>query len=182
MSNIVHRGINLRKSELFGNHEGVEFNDSTEFLNQMFFPTAIKVWYGDVIDAIEIVYGEDYEDTRKSPFFHGGPNGDLSYFDMIPGDTIRKISGYYAIYQYSLDATQRKKVLVKLQFETRLGYKSREFGNSYGKPMPADAVPFSFDAGERGVVCALYGCTGKENLVSCCYIRGIGALVYDVPE
>lgn len=167
------------KLMLMGNEkdDGKKFDDLSEFkniyLNRKQFPTKVKIWAGDVIDAIQFVYDTD-QDKEKSPFFHGGPNGYLKEFGIASGDFIRKVRIKSGVYSHSMDVSQRKQVIWQIQFETMYGSVSPFYGNACGKQLPEDCEEMMVDAGGDNVICAAYGYTGKEKLALHNYIRGIG--------
>lgn len=163
------------KGPVAGDYSDVFFDDLQNFFEQCFLPTGVWVRQGDVIDSIELVYGKKDEAHRKSKFFHGGPNGYDAYFEIPPGDFIRRIDVEYGKYPFSLKPSQRiKDQIIRIRFTTSTGLTSGWYGNVCGKGDCLKGKQFTIDAGENNVICCLYGSTGLNNGELHNYLQSVG--------
>lgn len=163
------------KGPVAGDYSGQKFDDLQNFFNQSFLPTGVWVRQGDVIDSIELAYKKKDYGRGKSEFFHGGPNGYDAYFEIPPGDFIRRIEVEYGKYPFSLNPSQRiKDQIIRIRFTTSSGLVSAWYGNICGKGDRLKGKPFTIDAGENNVICCLYGSTGLSNNELHNYLQSIG--------
>jgi hypothetical protein len=119
----------------------IDFNDLT-FALQVGQPiTALNLRAGDIIDAIQAVYGGG----QPAPS-HGGDGGTLHQVLFQPADLLATVKGYYGTWFEAI-------YIVQLTLVTRSG---QVFG-PYGMQTPEGYSEFSFDADPDEHIVAFFG-------------------------
>jgi len=128
------------------------FDDTEAAKNQVFpFLTKIVVRHGDIIDRLQICYGEE------CMFARGGNGGTESIFTIEPGDPLVEVSGYYGTW-YGWIA------ILQLTFKTQHGQPV-----TYGTINNASNKSyFSFTANseKKERILAFHGSTFSGNLAN----------------
>ena len=128
------------------------FDDTEAAKNQVFpFLTKIVVRHGDIIDRLQVCYGDE------CLFARGGNGGEESTFEIEPGDFLIEVSGDYGTW-FGWTA------IMQLTFKTQNG-KTATYGT---KNYASNIKPFSFtanpDTKER--ILAFHGSTFSGNLAN----------------
>ena len=109
--------------------------------------SAIQVWSGNRIDAIEMIWRNPQGNIRTSPKF-GGSGGTEQEFDIDAADYLVRIEG-------SVGEREDNVRVFSLQFFTKQGRSSKVFGSQ-------TAAPFRYDEIPGNQVISLFGRSGAE--------------------
>lgn len=150
------RLLRYEKAVGYSNHTNNElynwFDDTEAAKNQVFpFLTKIVVRHGDIIDRLQICYGDE------CMFARGGNGGTESIFNIEPGDTLVEVSGYYGTW-YGWTA------ILQLTLTTQNGQTA-----TYGTTNNAINISyFSFTANseQKERILAFHGSTFSGNLAN----------------
>ncbi|EGK83616.1 hypothetical protein D0A34_16065 [Microcoleus vaginatus PCC 9802] len=126
------------------------FDDTEAAKNQVFpFLTKIVVRHGDIIDRLQVCYGDE------CLFARGGNGGEESIFEIEPGDSLVEVSGYYGTW-YGWRA------ILQLTFKTQDG-KTATYGTK-NNASKMESFSFTANSGQKERILAFHGSTFSGNL------------------
>jgi hypothetical protein len=135
------------------------FDDTQIALSLGLRLSQIRIHHGNIIDAVQCFYGQDYVALPH----HGGGGGGTDII-LEPGDSIRRISGFYGWWFAGC-------YILQLTIETRAG---RIYGPLGDMAFSSQQQPFELTAGDGQTVVALFGSVAYGNNGQSLFLGSLG--------
>jgi hypothetical protein len=136
------------------------FDDSEAALALSRPLSRLRVDHGNIIDAVQCFYGQDYVALPH----HGGGGGGGTDIILEPGDSIRRISGFYGWWFAGC-------YILQLTIETRAG---RIYGPLGDMAFSSQQQPFELTADAGQTVVALFGSVAYGNNGQSLFLGSLG--------